>query len=84
MPMSSPTIATSTLVSRIQISAQSRDIESTALELAYLPPVYVDVKEITFVTAQSQGAPAAMFEVYGLPSVLEHLTVRFLQSFAKI
>lgn len=76
--MSSPTIATSTFVSRVQISAQSRDIESTALELAYLPPVYIDAKEITFVTVQNQGAPAATFEVYGLPSVLEHLTVSCL------
>lgn len=73
--MTSPSVSTSTLVSRIQISAQSRDIESTALELVYLPPMYVNVKEITFVTAQSQGAPAASFEVYGLPPVLEHLTV---------
>ncbi|EFN86735.1 Nuclear pore membrane glycoprotein 210 [Harpegnathos saltator] len=75
IPMISPSITTSTLVSRIQIKAQSRDIESTALELIYLPPMYVNVKEVTFVVTQNQAAPTATFEVYGLPSVLEHLTI---------
>lgn len=73
--MGPPTIAASVLDSRIQISARSRDIESAALELIYLPPVYVDAKEIVFVTAQSHTAPSTTFEVYGLPSVLQHLTV---------
>lgn len=73
--MASLTIAASVLDSRIQISARSRDIESAALELIYLPPVYVDAKEIVFVTAQDQSAPSTTFEVYGLPSVLQHLTV---------
>lgn len=74
--MSSPTIAASILESHIQINVQSRDIESAALELAYMPPVYVDAKEIMFVTSQSVGgAPSATLEVYGLPSVLQYLTV---------
>jgi len=73
--MSSPTIAASILESRIQINVQSRDIESAALELAYLPPVYIDAKEIIFVIAQSPGAPSTTLEVYGLPSVLQYLTV---------
>lgn len=72
--MSSPTIAASILESHIQINVQSRDIESPALELAYLPPVYIDAKEIMFVTVQS-GAPSMTLEVYGLPSVLQYLTV---------
>ncbi|XP_050451905.1 nuclear pore membrane glycoprotein 210 [Cataglyphis hispanica] len=72
--MASPTVAASILDSRIQISARSRDIESIALELVYLPPVYVDAKEIVFVSAQS-GAPSTTIEVYGLPSVLQHLTI---------
>lgn len=76
--MNSPTIAASTLESRIQINVQSRDIESLALELAYLPPVYVDAKEITFVTAQSSGVPSTTLEVHGLPSVLQYLTVSCL------
>ncbi|XP_011876898.1 PREDICTED: nuclear pore membrane glycoprotein 210 [Vollenhovia emeryi] len=76
IPMSSPTAAASILESRIQISVQSRDIESAAVELAYLPPVYVDAKEVTFVTAQNAGgAPSMVLEVYGLPSVLQYLTV---------
>lgn len=74
--MTSPTVAASISESRIQISARSQDIESAALELTYLPPMYVDAKEIVFVTAQSHsGAPSMTFEVYGLPSVLQHLTV---------
>ncbi|TGZ53948.1 nuclear pore membrane glycoprotein 210 [Temnothorax longispinosus] len=76
IPMSSPTIAASVLESRIQISVQSRDIESAALELAYLPPVYVDAKEITFVTTQSVGGVlSTSFEVYGLSSVLQYLNI---------
>ncbi|KMQ97059.1 putative nuclear pore membrane glycoprotein 210 [Lasius niger] len=74
--MTSPTVAASISESRIQISARSQDIESAALELTYLPPMYVDAKEIVFVTAQSHsGAPSMTFEVYGLPSVLQHLTI---------
>lgn len=77
--MNSPTIAASILESRIQINVQSRDIESSALELVYLPPVYVDAKEITFVTAQSSGgASSTTLEVHGLPSVLQYLTVSCL------
>ncbi|XP_018310239.1 nuclear pore membrane glycoprotein 210 [Mycetomoellerius zeteki] len=75
IPMSSPTIAASILESHIQINVQSRDIESTALELAYLPPVYIDAKEIMFVSTQSGSAPSTTLEVYGLPSVLQYLTV---------
>lgn len=77
--MSSPTIAASILESRIQVSVQSRDIESTALELAYLPPVYVDAKEIMFTTAQSGSAPSITLEVYGLLPVLQYLTVSNLR-----
>ncbi|XP_011169055.1 nuclear pore membrane glycoprotein 210 [Solenopsis invicta] len=75
IPMSSSTIAASILESHIQISVQSRDIESTAMELAYLPPVYIDAKEIIFVTTSSGGAPSTTLEVYGLPSVLQYLTI---------
>lgn len=77
--MSSPTIAASILESHIQINVQSRDIESTALELAYLPPVYIDAKEIMFVSTQSGSAPSTTLEVYGLPSVLQYLTVSRLR-----
>jgi len=74
--MSSPTIDASTLENRIQISAQSRDIESAVLELNYLPPVYVNAKEIVFITGQTHSDTlSAMFEVHGLPLVLQHLTV---------
>lgn len=64
----------STTESHIQISAQSRDIESAALELTYLPPMYIDTKEIVFVATQGT-VPSVTFEVYGVPSVLQHLTV---------
>lgn len=74
--MSSPTIDASTLESHIRISVQSEDIESAVLELTYLPPVYVNAKEIVFISAQSHSdALSATFEVHGLPSVLQHLTV---------
>ncbi|KAL6266889.1 hypothetical protein P5V15_003716 [Pogonomyrmex californicus] len=76
IPMSSPTIVASILESRIQINVQNRDIESAALELTYLPPVYVDAKEIIFLTTQSlTGVLSMTFEVYGLPVVLQHLTI---------
>ncbi|XP_011343708.2 nuclear pore membrane glycoprotein 210 isoform X2 [Ooceraea biroi] len=76
IPMSTPTADASTLESHIQISAHSRDIESAILELTYLPPVYVNAKEIVFITTQSPGdALSAAFEVHGLPSVLKHLTI---------
>ncbi|XP_029168707.1 nuclear pore membrane glycoprotein 210 [Nylanderia fulva] len=73
--MTSPTIVASILESRIQINARSQDIESAALELTYLPPVYVDAKEILFITQSHSGTPSMTFEVYGLPSVLQHLTI---------
>jgi len=83
--MSSPTIDASTLENRIRISVQSRDIESAVLELSYLPPVYVNAKEIVFITGQTHSDTlSAMFEVHGLPLVLQHLTVssyRILQKY---
>ncbi|XP_078048616.1 nucleoporin 210 isoform X1 [Augochlora pura] len=75
IPMGSPNIISSTFESRIQISAQSKDIEATPLEVAYLPPVYIDAKEIIFINTQSQTIPTATLEIYGLQSVLDHLTI---------
>ncbi|OAD53088.1 hypothetical protein WN48_10834 [Eufriesea mexicana] len=75
IPMGSPNIISSTLESRIQISAQSKDIEAIPLEVTYLPPVYVDVKEIVFINTHSQTIPTATLEIYGLQSVLDHLTI---------
>lgn len=73
--MGSPNIVSSTLESRIQINAQNRDIEAVPLEVTYLPPVYVDAKEIVFINTHSQIIPTATLEIYGLQSVLDHLTV---------
>lgn len=78
IPMGSPNIISSTLESRIQISAQSKDIEAVPLEVTYLPPVYVDAKEIIFINTHSQTIPTATLEIYGLQSVLNHLTVSLL------
>ncbi|XP_031847094.2 nucleoporin 210 [Nomia melanderi] len=75
IPMGSPNIISSTLESRIQISAQSKDIEAVPLEVAYLPPVYIDAKEIVFINTHSQTIPTATLEIYGLQSVLDHLTI---------
>ncbi|XP_003400496.3 nuclear pore membrane glycoprotein 210 [Bombus terrestris] len=75
IPMGSPNIISSTLESRIQISAQSKDIEAVPLEVTYLPPVYVDAKEIIFINTHSQTIPTATLEIYGLQSVLNHLTI---------
>ncbi|XP_076658304.1 nucleoporin 210 [Halictus rubicundus] len=75
IPMSSPNIISSTFESRIQVSAQSKDIEAAPLEVAYLPPVYVDAKEVVFINIHSQTIPTATLEIYGLPSVLDHLTI---------
>ncbi|XP_017888230.1 nuclear pore membrane glycoprotein 210 [Ceratina calcarata] len=75
IPMGSPNIASSTLESRIQISAQSKDIEATPLEVTYLPPVYIDAKEIVFFNIHSQTIPTATLEIYGLPLVLDHLNI---------
>lgn len=76
--MRSHSISSSILESRIQINVQSENVESTSLELTYLPPVYIDDKEVTFLTSQNQAAPSTTLEVYGLPFVLERLTVRCL------
>jgi len=82
--MSSPTIDASTLENHIRISVQSRDIESPVLELSYLPPVYVNAKEIVFITGQTHSDTlSAMFEVHGLPLVLQHLTVSPYKIFQK-
>ncbi|KOX79473.1 hypothetical protein WN51_02738 [Melipona quadrifasciata] len=75
LPMGSPNIISSTLESRIQISAQSKDIEALPLEVMYLPPVYVDAKEIIFINTHSQNIPTATLEIYGLQSILNHLTI---------
>ncbi|XP_076668038.1 nucleoporin 210 [Andrena cerasifolii] len=75
MPMGSPNIISSTIESRIQISAQSKDIEAVPLEVTYLPPVYIDAKEIVFINTHSQTIPTATLEIYGLQSVLNHLTI---------
>lgn len=73
--MGSPNIISSTFESRIQINAQCKDIEAVPLEVTYLPPVFVDAKEIVFINAHSQTIPTATLEIYGLQSVLDHLTV---------
>lgn len=75
--MSPSNVVASTTESHIQISAQSRDIESAPLELTFLPPMYIDTKEIIFVATQGT-VPSVTFEVYGVPSVLQHLTVSTL------
>ncbi|KAL2717574.1 nuclear pore membrane glycoprotein 210 [Vespula squamosa] len=75
IPMGSPNVALSTLEARIQISARSRDIEAIPLELTYLPPIYVSTKEILFINPHSQTVPIATLDIFGLRSVLEHVTV---------
>ncbi|XP_076279834.1 nucleoporin 210 [Lasioglossum baleicum] len=75
IPMGSPNIISSTFESRIQVSAQSKDIEAAPLEVAYLPPVYIDAKEVVFINTHSQTIPTATLEIYGLQSVLDHLTI---------
>lgn len=75
--MGSPNVALSTLEARIQISARSRDIEAIPLELTYLPPIYVSTKEILFINPHSQTVPIATLDIFGLRSVLEHVTVSY-------
>ncbi|KAI4492422.1 hypothetical protein M0804_002213 [Polistes exclamans] len=75
IPMDSPSVPLSTLETRIQISARCRDFEATPLELTYLPPIYISTKEILFVNPQSQTVPFATVEIFGLQSVLEHVTI---------
>nr|XP_050870070.1 nuclear pore membrane glycoprotein 210 [Vespula vulgaris] len=75
IPMGSPNVALSTLEARIQISARSRDIEAIPLELTYLPPIYVSTKEILFINPHSQTVPIATLDIFGLRSVLEHVTI---------
>lgn len=75
IPMGAPTIVTSTLETRVLVNAQSREIEGTPLEVAYLPPIYVSTKEIVFVQLSNQSPSTAILEVHGLPMVLEQVTV---------
>lgn len=65
----------STIETRLEINAVSRDIEGNHVEVAYLPPVYIGIKEVVFTNLASSAMPTAFLDVYGLPQVLEHLTV---------
>ena len=75
IPMGSPNLISSTTETRLQINAVSREIVGNPVEVAYLPPVYIGVKEVVFINLPSSAMPTAFLEVYGLPQVLEHLTV---------
>ena len=76
IPIGAPTIVTSTLETRIQVNAQSRDVEGTPLQIAYLPSIYVKTNEIVFVpSTQAATPPTALIEIYGLPTVLEQVTI---------
>ncbi|XP_066600784.1 nuclear pore membrane glycoprotein 210 [Prorops nasuta] len=73
IPVGAPSITSSTLEARIIISAQSRDIEATPMEINYLPPVFVNAKEIVFVDSPTQTPPITALEIYGLQIALDHL-----------
>ncbi|XP_043283019.1 nuclear pore membrane glycoprotein 210 [Venturia canescens] len=75
IPIGAPTILMSTLETKVLVNAQSREVEGTPLEVAYLPPICVSTKEIVFVQPSSQSPSTAILEVHGLPMVLEQVMV---------
>ena len=73
--MSLPSILSSTLETRLRINAISRDIEGTPVEISYLPPMYVPMREVIFISSIAQEIPTAILDIYGLSHVLEHVIV---------
>lgn len=76
MQLAPPTLASSTLNTKVVITVRSRDVESLPLEAAYVPPFYTSAKEIYFQTSAAHASLIAIFQVHGLPFVLSHLVVR--------
>ncbi|XP_044576324.1 nuclear pore membrane glycoprotein 210 [Cotesia glomerata] len=72
IPIGIPTMVSSTLDTRIQINAHSHDVEGNALEIIYLPPIYIKSSDVTFVQTNPQVIATATLQIYGLKSVLEH------------
>lgn len=75
IPIGEPTLTTSTLETRVQVNAQSKDIEGNPLEVAHLPPIYVSEKEVVFYPTTGQLTPVATLKIHGLPSVLRQVKV---------
>lgn len=50
-------------------------MEGNPVEVAYLPLIYIGIKEVVFTNLPSSSMPTAFLEIYGLPYVLEHMTV---------
>ncbi|XP_057323186.1 nuclear pore membrane glycoprotein 210 [Microplitis mediator] len=76
IPIGTPTMISSTLDTRIKINAHSHDIEGKALEVIYLPPIYIKSSDITFIKTNPQVIATATLQIYGLKNVLEHSTLQ--------
>lgn len=74
IPIGSPTLVSSTLDTKIQVNAFSRDVEGTPLKISYLPPAYVESTDIVFYFSSTKNlAPIAILDVHGLPAVLSQV-----------
>ncbi|XP_063995333.1 nuclear pore membrane glycoprotein 210 [Diachasmimorpha longicaudata] len=72
IPISDPTLMSSTLEMKIQVNAQTREVEGKPLEIPYLPAVFVGSSDVVFVQGAGQTA-ISVLEVHGLPAVLEYV-----------
>ncbi|XP_015122666.1 nuclear pore membrane glycoprotein 210 [Diachasma alloeum] len=74
VPISGPTLMSSTLETKIQVNAQTREVEGKSLEIPYLPAVFVDSSDVVFVQGGGQTATSVV-EVHGLPGALEYVNI---------
>uniref|UniRef100_A0A0C9RIR8 Pom210 protein n=1 Tax=Fopius arisanus TaxID=64838 RepID=A0A0C9RIR8_9HYME len=74
IPIGGPTSTSSVLETKIQVNAQTRDVEGKPLEIPYLPAVFVGSSDVVFVQEGGQ-IPTSALEVHGLPGVLEYVNI---------
>lgn len=76
IPIGSSTLLSSTLDTKIQINAYSRDVEGKPLEITYLPSAYIETTDIIFYSSQTKSsALIGTLEIYGLTIVLNQIHI---------
>ncbi|XP_012259706.2 nuclear pore membrane glycoprotein 210 [Athalia rosae] len=84
IPMSSPSVVTSTLDISLIVGAHSREVYATSLLVPFLPGVYVPAKEIVFAITPSSSTPSAILQVHGTPKLLAQLTINLPEGLALV
>lgn len=75
IPVGTPNLISSTTEVRLQVNAVSKDMEGNPVEINYLPLIYIGIKEVVFTNLPTSSMPTAFLEIYGLPYVLEQITI---------